>query len=176
MVTTPLGKPCFKKRLGRTRVKALLEGYPFQISFQIAVNSVKPCMKVWSYFVSPYNLPYTFWSSLNRRELWGFLYSSIKIIPLDADTCATLMSHALHLLHLCCIQFRLQFPISIHDVNRPAYLVMINCVSLTMFYNSSATSHTDVIDILVNFTKFGTLNWFIILYHSTSFWTRKLIN
>ena len=41
---------------------------------------------------------------------------------------------------------------------------------------SSATSHTDVIDILVNFTKFGTLNWFIILYHSTSFRTRKLIN
>ena len=42
--------------------------------------------------------------------------------------------------------------------------------------NSSATSHTDVIDILVNFTKFGILNWFIILYHSTSFRTRKLIN
>ena len=48
--------------------------------------------------------------------------------------------------------------------------------SVIISINSSATSHTDVNGILVNFTKSGTLNWFIILYHSTSFRSRKLIN
>ena len=57
--------------------------------------------------------------------------------------------------------------------NRPVQLVP--CF-VGVHHKSSATSHTDVIDILVNFTKFGTLNRFIILYHSTSFRTRKLIN
>ena len=38
---------------------------------------------------------------------------------------------------------------------------------------SSITSHAEVIIILVNFAKFGTLSWFIILYHSASFQTRR---
>ena len=84
-------------------------------------------LQVRAYDVSFFSI--ILWSSLNRQELWGFPLSASKGNPTyvraQISTRAPHVWHALRLLHFVLPSAMHTFPISIHDVNRPANLVMI---------------------------------------------------
>ena len=99
-----------------------------------------PLRVIWGYFaaaacgIAPFTVlsirvPHILWSSLNRWELWGFSWSVSKGNTTHACLYILMLAprawHALHLLHLYCVQLCARFSISIHNVNMPANFVMI---------------------------------------------------